>query len=80
MSLGHSCLDLANKTSYWEANYAPFHILVLSKEQGQNTASLIFLMFPISLNKSITADAVKNFNKTSCLSDSLNPFLLVFVG
>lgn len=80
MHLGHLCLDTANKTSYWEGNYTPFHIIMLCKEQGQNTASLIFLMFSISFNKSFAADAVRNFNKTNCLSDSLGPFLLVFIG
>lgn len=71
---------MANKNSYLEANYISFHIIMLCKEQGRNTVSLIFLLFSISFNKSITADAVKNFNKTNCLSDHLYPFLLVFIG
>lgn len=78
--LGHSCLYMANKSSYLEANYISSHIIMLCKEQGHNTVSLIFLLFSISFNKSITADAVKNFNKTNCLSDCLYPFLLVFIG
>lgn len=78
--LGHSCLYMANKSSYLEANYISSRIIMLCKEQGHNTVSLIFLLFSISFNKSITADAVKNFNKTNCLSDCLYPFLLVFIG
>lgn len=80
MCLGHWSLATANKSSYWGANYSPSRVIVWCEEQGWNTASLIFLMFSISSNKSITADAVKNFNKTICLSDSLDPFLLVFRG
>lgn len=78
--LGHSRLFIANKNSYLEANYISSCIITLCKQQGHNTVSLIFLLFSISFNKSITADAVKNFNKTNCVSDRLYPFLLVFIS
>lgn len=73
--LGHSCLFIANKNSYLEANYISSCIITLCKQQGHNTVSLIFLLFSVSFNKSITADAVKNFNKTVFLTVFIHFFL-----
>lgn len=43
--LGHTCLFIANKNSYLEANHISSHIIMLCKQQGRNGASLIFLLF-----------------------------------